>query len=295
MSAHTDFLNKNMNRKYPIRSDMPCLCEDGSYLPQELITSMQLTTDYTNRELYISKVFTAAGYISVTISSNASGLVLGCFSAAVKSNFETIPLTPSTLQYNISGSMTIGTLKSLETYQGARNLTFSNARIEDSLIFIFTPPGITNISKKLPDIVDLEVFPIISEQALTGHITLLGDNVAISEQTPNITLSVINTASIKSLTDIGGKVNNCSTPIITHLNTVTPDVNGNIDIYGILPLKINIESGTLDFADTALTLDEVCPERKKLAPPENNSNNYYTDILATRTPEWKDSWPEFNP
>lgn len=275
MSLHLDFLNKNMFRKYPIASDMSCIDVDGKELPQDLITSMQITADISDfaDPVYISKVYIKNSYISVVVSRQNTAL--GCFSGKITTHFQSIKLTP--FLPTVSGTMTVGKLGSIQTVNDLFVLTDETAALEDSVIFKFTPPGLTSFNG-----------------ITTGHVSLIGDNISLAVVDNDIELQVIDINKILSRNDINGANDTCLTPIITHLNTVPPDINGNIDIFGIDP--VTIEVTVLESSVTIepnLVLDDVCPERNPLQPPANDSDNYYSDILTTISPEWL-NWDQFN-
>jgi hypothetical protein len=73
---------------------------------------------------------------------------------------------------------------------------------------------------------------------------------------------------------------------------VTPDEDGNIDIYTILPMTIDVSGVNLELTPN-LTIEQVCPELNKIYPPLNVSDAYYSNILTEKTPEWK-TWPYFS-
>jgi hypothetical protein len=277
MSVKLDFLNKNMYRKYPIRATSTHEFEDGSAFPQDVITSIQISVPYTYNKLYISKVYALNRYLSVTVNDYATDNAVGAFSAKITSKFQIIPLTPFIDQ--ISGNLTVGSLDGIDKINGAHFLSKDNGLLEASTIFPFTPPAVTKL--------------IHGEVEMTGHINLVTENItAAALDSVTISLSIINEALIASNNDFHGSLDNCATPLIKRINTVEPDEDGNIDIYGILPVTVEVETGEVELIPN-LTLDEVCPERTKIYPPENNSDEYYTDILTATEPEWK-TWPIFS-
>lgn len=276
-----------MYRKYPLRASCNLTFTNGRECSQELITSMQISTVYGVHDLYVTKIYVDPSYISVTINNYTDGTVVGCFAGKATQDFQVIPLQSNLSA--ISGNMTIGTLASLSkltkgTYHLRDELnnlgSRDNGRIEDSVIFCFTPPGVTKITAKAKSVV--------------GKVTTVkGDNLAITQVGFNeIKLSATNLDSIRSNDDFSGKYGNCNTPVIKRINTVYPDEDGNIDIYGIVPIVIDVVAGELQM-DSGLELIDVCPERDKISPPVNISDDYYADILTASFPEWK-TWPKFS-
>lgn len=274
-----DFLNKNMYRKYPFQDTCTLVSSDGSVLPQGLITSIQLSTKYNTHELYVSKIVVTQKYVSITVNNAADDAPIGCFAGRVLKDFEILPFKVFSNYSYVSGNATLGKKEILNSCLGI--YTFETPLlIEDSCIFCFTPPlvsGITHDSKRL-----------------TGRITT-SVSTDLRQSFPTdleLSLEVVNTAGILSNNEFSGDLETCNTPLIKKINTVQPNSSGNIDIYGILPISINISTGQLVF-DNPLDLIDVCPEKNKISPPVNNSNDYYTDMLETDTVEWR-TWPRFS-
>jgi hypothetical protein len=189
-----------------------------------------------------------------------------------------VSFVPSPAITFVSGNMTIGRASSFKGAEGVYYL--NNAEIEPSAVFCFTPPGVVKL--------------VHETTTLTGLVTTsVSSNMLQTITLPNtILFSVTNTNSIISNNEFSGDTNSCSTPIITKINTVSPDSSGNIDIYGIDPLSIAISTGQFELV-TALGITDVCPEKNKISPPTNNSDSYHTDILSATSPEWK-TWPRFS-
>lgn len=284
--SNFDFLNKNMYRKYPLRSEVTLVSTSGVEIPQDLITSVQISTIYNKHKLFISKIYVDEGFMSVTINDYTDGSSVGSFNGKVGSDFSVLTLS-STLSY-VSGQLTTGKKESLKKLQkgvyflrdelndlGSRD----NGLLEDSTIFVYTPPVVSKIKNRT--------------KSLAGKITTSkGDNINIkSLSLDEIKLEVTNVESVLSNNEFTAGLDNCPTPIIKKINSVYPDVNGNIDVYGIMPIVINVETGELALA-SGLDLLDVCPEKKKIAPPVDLSDSYYTDILTATSPEWK-LWPDF--
>lgn len=275
-----DFLNKNMYRKYPLRATSTHLFTNGGALPQPLITSIQISTVFTQTDIYISKIYAKNGYVSVLLRDVSDGSALGSFSGAVTGQQQVLQL--ESLVNTMSGSITIGDPAAIDLINGVGYLSTADGRLEESTIFCFTPPGVTSFTHQ--------------GVSATGNIIFTGNNVAIAPISPNILLSVIDTTKILSRNDASGVYNNCRTPLIKKINTVTPDSNGNIDVYGISPIIPGATPGTgLISIDTpSLTLPDFCPDKNLLTPPLGDTTDvYYTDILTAVNPEWK-GWPQFS-
>jgi hypothetical protein len=150
--------------------------------------------------------------------------------------------------------------------------------LEDSTITCFTRPGVTAITVK--------------NERLTGILSILGDNITPTSFSHVLLLSVIDPTRILTKNNFSSSYGNCKTPLIQKINTVLPDEDGNIDIFGIQPVKITISSGKIVVALENVTLLDICPEKGDFSPPSDATDSYYTDILTTNAPEWT-TWPQF--
>lgn len=275
MPYHLDFLNKNLFRKYPLRASSTHVFENGQILPEKLIASMQISVPGVYSKLYVSKVYCGNGLLSVTINEYATETPIGTFRGLVTSKYQVLPL--ESFLDSASGNLVVGDPAGMNELTGGSLFSKDNGLIEDSAIFCYTPPGVTLLTH--------------DQEELTGRINLVLDNLTSEITGEEILLSVSNISLITSNNDFHGELNNCPTPLIRKINTVSPNEDGNIDIYGILPVTINVGTGEVEIIP-GLTLDEACPERLKISPPDNDSDTYYTDILTATEPEWR-TWPNF--
>ena len=273
---HTDFLNKNMYRKYPLRATSSHIFIDGTELSQKLLTSAQISTIYGFHDLYISKIFGRDGFLSITVRDAITGKAVGVFNGTIVSDYQILPLTPF-FSY-VSGSITVGQVDDANFPNGSHYFTPENGRFEGSTIFCFQRPRVTSILNKMDSAV--------------GKITVATKNITVLESIPNIDLSITNTKLILSHNDTSGSLDNCGVPLIQHINDVPPNSNSNIDIFGILPIVIDVHTGTniIGISTGDMTMDVLCP--KKLSPPANYSDEYYANILTVTVPEWK-TWPYY--
>lgn len=277
MSLHLDFLNKNMYRKYPLRGAISGLFNNGVTLPQALLASAEISSTYTFSKIYISKCYINNNYINIVINDYTTDIALGVFSAYVVADLQVLPL--ASFLSEISGSLTIGLKSAVTSLNGTYQLDKDDGLFEDSIIFCYSPPSVSSLTA--------------NTNVAVGKINIVTNNIlnTLDLDTETTTLSVINPALIASNNDFTGALDNCLTPIITKINTVTPDDSGNIDIFGILPVSISVGSGEISLTSD-LSLDDVCPERVVLSPPDNDSDTYYADLLDTTTPEWQ-TWPQY--
>lgn len=269
---HLDFLNKNLYRKYPLRAESTSVFTSGVELPQNLLCALQISAPYSFSDLYISQIYATDNFISIVVNEYNTDVVVGTIQGAVTQDL-TVLYLEATLP-TISGKLIIGQASSLAQIAGSNYLAKADGRIEASCILSYTPPAVSKITN--------------DEHIKTGNIGFILDNLTLNTDT-SVHLGVDDVSLITSNNDFNGALNNCGLPIITKINTVSPDNVGNIDIYGILPVSIEIGTGEIGLL-SELTIDEVCPERTPLVPPVDNTDVYHTDILTATAPEWK-SWP----
>lgn len=270
-----DFLNKNMYRKYPIRSTSRHIFTNGVVLPQSLITSIQVTTLYTYSKIFISQIYANNGFINITLQDLTSNLILGCFSGQITSDQQVLLFQP--FCDVATGSITIGSVDAVNQLSGMNMLTSIDGRLEDSTVYCFIQPGVTTINN--------------NGNTAVGLINLAVNNISLVENTSSIELDVIDVSQILSNNSVSALYNNCNTPLIRQINSVVPDVNGNIDVFGIAPVVVSV-SGAVTLSLGSLTLTDVCPERALLTPPNNSSDVYYDNILTTTLAEWQ-TWPQY--
>jgi hypothetical protein len=249
---------------------------NGNELPQKLITAIQVTTVKALSNIFISRITVVNDYLSILLKENDTGLTIGNFYGQVQQNQQTLmmdPLTPLA-----SGSITIGDAAALSSLNGTYYLDYQNGRLEPSTVFCFTPPGVTSL--------------MYAGTKATGYVNISSASVTVVSDPPEIKLSAKNPDTILSNADLGAANGNCPTPIIKKINTVTPNEFGNIDIYGVIPIQINVASGTRLELTTVpeLSFKDLCPERNKILPPADDTTTvYHGDIFTKLDPEWK-SW-----
>lgn len=263
------FLSKNTQRKFPFRDSSTMEFVEGGIIPNGLIAAVQVSTKYANREVYISQIFSLNNFLSITIRDNLTGAFLGVFAASITEDFQVINLT--SFNSFTSGTLTIGYQNELALVQGIKSLSYSNGIIEGSLVFTFTPPLVEKLTNK-----SKEIF---------GNITFSLFNLSALVSSPTITLNVIDVDLILANGDVNSTTLNCATPTILAINTVTPDVAGNIDIFGVLPVVIDT-SGGITINTSTFTKDDYCAGNFVLLPPTDSSSTY-ANFLTVTEPEWR--------
>lgn len=279
MPFNPDFLNKNWYRKYPLRSTSTYQTELGTQLPLNMFAGMRISTIKTACDLYISKIVIKDNYINITVTDNTNNIAIGYFDGVVDGFNSSLKFIP--IQKYAAGIIVIGILPELN---GTHILSYTNGKIEDSLITCYNPPSLTAIKHE--------------DKEARGHITFEYDNV---KQT-NFVFGVVDRSTVKSNADQGSSNLSCPTNILTGINTVQPDNDGNIDIYAIAPLLFVFDKGKMRLTSNDITTQDICSTNTNIPPlyEINTYKGYRADgdtqknILITDTPEWKDVWVQYN-
>lgn len=281
-----DFLNKNLYRRFPIRQDSTLLSTSGLQLSDDVITGGRFTVSTTTTILFISSISFNNGLVKVVISTILPSdrfVVLGCASGQITEDYQRLIFTP--LDSFFSGYIIMGLKSTIDSLNSTYEFTASNysegdnsARIEDSLVTRFSYPLVSSIES--------------SDTTKTGAIALTYSNI---KETPDAALPILNLTLIDKtglyLTgDLSSAFDNCSNAGIKTINGVTPDANGNIDIYSIEPveLSINLITKSIGVKVKDLTLLKLC-DKNNLTPPNKKQNNY-NDVLTVTEEEWR-KWP----
>lgn len=272
MQVHLDFLAKNCFRRYPLKASATGVSAEGGSLPLDLLTAARFSTDHSHLELWISKVVVAGDQISVTVSDSAG--IFGLFSSLVTSDFQVLKLTP-VVRY-AGGQLVLGPRSSLPQIQGKHTLSKLVAEFEPSLI----------VPRYLPSVSSLRV----GDQTITGEVRLTYANV-----TPRLVpdtalcLQATNPNRVASRADKDAMRGTCGFNTIGSINRVLPNVNGNIDIYGIKPVDIHFTTGGIAVVGTGLALSDVCRGSRNNIPVPPGELHKYPPILGMAAEEWK-SW-----
>lgn len=271
---HLSFLNSNWYRRYPFRKSATTIDANGSVLPTDLIVGCRVTTDFAHKDVYISKVFTSNGQISIEFSGNSH--VLGTAQGTITNSNQAIPIIP--VINNFAGYVIVG---NLDTTQNIANYTFTSSTglLEASTITIFTPPAITSL--------------IHNGQKMTGKAVFQVTGLVLGVDGQVIGLTVLAPSDVASRVDQTSALLTCSNPIISGINSVTPSPNGsgnNIDIYGISPVTISIVDGVIQVGTIGLTLADVC---QPVNIPPLDTTETYGDITTATVTEWS-TWPQYN-
>ena len=274
---HTDFLNKNTFRNYPLRADASCVGDDGVLLPTSLLVAARFTLEVGWEHVWIGRIYVNGNYVNALVVSDDGGgpEYVGYFDGVITGDYQTLQLSPLLPQAN--GSLTFGRLDALAAYQGFHTFTPETGRFEDSTLTCINPPPVSSIT--------------VGASRLTGRISFEYNNVRKLADPSILRLEVINKESVKASGDTSARFGSCRTNPIGSMNGVLPDENGNIDIIGIAPLKVDIVEGGVALRLPDIPRSEICAEEKRI-PPLIETSTYLQNIRTATEPEWK-TWPQY--
>ena len=261
-----NFYNKNSFRNYPLQQTATITSNEGKAIPADLIVGMSLSTIYAQSDLYISHIAVRNTFLSIAIVDSSTGVAVGSFNGNITSDYQTLPLTSA--QNYTAGSCVVGHIATLIDLQGSWNFTYAASKIEPSCVLWHNLPNISGLT--------------YHGQRVAGNITLNLTNISANGNM----LSIIDNSTMLANNDFT-MLTGCPTPFLFSISGVTPNSAGNIDIYGILPIKVSIDAGSIVVNSPTYTLDVGCPAKTLMTPPLNTSNTYYTDILTATSPEYK--------
>jgi hypothetical protein len=281
--------NKNQYRKYPLKQSSSLTAINGHVVSDHLIVACNFASTYGKHRLYIKQIFHKFSSIRIAVASCLDDTVLGYFSGQVTENNTTLEFLP--FSKFLDGNITIGSLEAFNALPELLNFKKEAMEVEESTIFCYPPPAVTNIIDKN----GTELRGNVRFGSLTNLTKTNGTNTAA--------LQVTNAENIFNLADKSSYLDNCPTPIIRSINSATPfpvgtldeKNDGNIYMVGINPIvfygipKENAEesqSGVLNVDSPTLTLDSLCALKHVLLPPvdisgftvdsEEFKNKYYS-------------------
>jgi hypothetical protein len=274
---HLSFLNANWLRKYPFKASSSLSTDNGLVMPNDIIVGVRLMTNSSNLQIKVSKVVIKGGVISIEFGNGTDThdpvRILG--TAIGKAMQDNQVLKVTSVLPAFSGFVVIGNpdrLKEDATYI----FNSDNGTLEPSTFTVFTPPPISHLQHhgaKLAGNVAIEVTGL--DMGVSGN---------------SISLSVIAPNDVASRKDRTSTLLTCTNPIISGINSVKPNSDNEIDIYGVAPVRVTV-SGPNIVIDTEKTVTDVCQPVN--IPPTDNTDVYHGDATTVDDPEWK-NWPQFN-
>lgn len=289
---HAAFLDKNANRKYPLKAIVSAENSTSFTIPDPWFLGMRLNVPIGYHKVYIERIFLDNGFISVMLACKLvpteATVILGSFSTALDIDYKNVYF--SSLGYGVSGLLILGKVSDFSGYSGnydfgAATYALTTAQIEESLITVIPLPGLKSISCR--------------GNKVTGNVTLALENIkkVTATNANDIHLNVINKTSLYSRLDKSFSFGNCNSPVIGSINSVEPDENGNIDIFGIKPVVITLLSEAnhavngIKVAVEDIAFKDLCRDNYKNTPDYKPSNLYHLNLASsaevTGDEEWK--------
>lgn len=274
LTGTSSFLNKNIYRQFPLKTT------DASYLPSFLISDFRISIVASDDQLFVSKFFKSGSFICLDIKSNLSNSVIGSFNAILTQDYQKVELTSAS--DTSSGHAVFGTLNEImaNIADGVYLYQPSMTSIEESCVFVYTRPDVTRLSNRQSSVYGLVSINLDN----LSDISILPDVFEFDILLPDLT-TAINGPSMSQ--------NNCGLPGIQSINDVTPNIDGNIDIYTILPLSLSIGAGELNFSSVGFTIDDYCKYNQKNIPPTDNSDTYVDASGNEPIPPSYLTWPQY--
>jgi hypothetical protein len=281
-----NFLQSNWLRQYPFRA-MNYVGDGGGRrdlqnheIPTDIIVALRITCSASDLDVFISKIYIKYGFIGITFTGSAGDL--GYANKNITDNNQSINIIGNT--GGVIGSVTIGNAATLQTVKSYAFDANSGA-IEPSTIMVTGTPAVTSLSVKGVKYV--------------GNLTFSSKTVSITNNA-TLNFTTINPNSVRSRQDKKAANLTCDQYVISGINSVVPDINGNIDVYTVSPLHITKSRVTgvdqLSFTAASLHMNNffgnsLC--KFVNIPPTNLSDDATIDMhdLASK-PEWT-MWPAF--
>ena len=260
--------NKNQYRKFPFKQGSTLRADNGYALPDDLVVACSITSIYGKHRIYVKQIFRNAAAVKITIASVLTDEVLGAFSGDVAADYTSINLEAYTR--NVGGILTLGSKASLDKITSTLNFLNpqdeTTTEFEESVIFCYTPPGVSSIRDKQNN----ETRGFVDFGTLT--------NVAKFTVSDGSQLTALSPENVFNPADKSSYLGNCSTPAIKNINGVHPYAvnestesnDGNIFLVGVKPVVFYgdiTQRGALKITTPGVTLDSLCTQKHKLLPP----------------------------
>lgn len=222
-SGYIEWCNENEGRSYPVSEDATGLDDTGQELPANVLADLSIVLPEEQNSVRISSLYTSPDIVSVAVSSDAGGLLLGSFARATVKAYAAYPLTG--LVPNVSGYVVFGTFTA-KVPTRYRFATLQQSFLDRRAVRVIPPPGVERITRTGADpavyasgVVALEASPdleIVSDP-LNQH---------------RIIVRLREGAGGKYAGDClrSASANDCGVPLIRRINNVPADANGTITL-----------------------------------------------------------------
>ena len=269
------FLQSNWLRQYPFKSTSGITDLNGLSLPKDLIVGLRISVAAADVDVYISKIVINNGVVGVEFMS--SNGFLGSAAGSMTQDNQSLKIIAENL--GSIGVVIIGNSTSTNT-QAAFHFDYNTGVVEPSTVTLISKPGLSSIT--------------IKGQKLTGLLGLASNSISITGA-ETLQLALLSPQDVTSRGDKQAKYLTCDNAVIGGINTVLPDINGNIDIYAIAPLTIATSGisgvSALKLTSAPITRQDLCIPYN-IPPADQNSTESNTLEEATAT-EFS-GWPQFS-
>ena len=278
---NVSFLNKNLYRKYPLKATSSYVSIENNTLPLAFLSGGKFTTVVNRTELYIRKIVVNQNSVSVSIAVDLGGgnfETFGYINSLITTDFQTVNIIP--VAKYAGGIIVFGLKNVINSYQGTNTFNNLTGAIESSLIVPRILPAVTSIYH--------------NTQALTGNINLSYSNILGGiVGTDELTLAVEKPILLTAPGDKNLARGNCGYNPIGKINTVSPDINGNIDVFGIDPVQISVTAVGIQLTVPNVSITDICTNNTNNIPPVPfDTPNTYPLFLTATQEEWKE-WPQY--
>ena len=221
-STYTEWCNENEGRAYPLSETATRLDDSGLLLPDNIIADMSVVLPRDHAGLRVSSVYVSPEIVSVAVSSDSGGLLVGSFAVAAVSPYRAYPLTP--VADDVSGWVVFGNF-SAPVPRRFRFGTAAQAQLEARTVRVIPPPGVNRILRLggdpgvyAGDVVSLEASP---------ELEIVGDPVD-----PQRIIVRLRSGTGRFVEDcaLPATADNCGVPPIRRINNVAADESGKITL-----------------------------------------------------------------
>ncbi len=290
--THLEFLNKNLYRRYPFQKTALV----GSAVSNACFVAMRVSQpDATLVKFY----FKCLSYVNGVFYGNLYGVnasddefLLGSFSDKITSEGQVLKFK-SFGDRKCAGNLTVGLLSAFEE-NFYSELDVTSGGIEPTCVVFYAAPLVTQLVVHPKYNGNDTIVGDVTAKVLTGDVVVVPSGITTETTIDVVEVSVVNFEQILGKGNKSLCAGNCSSPVIYAINTVSPDISGNIDIVGVSPVAITMDapSGTLTITTPTISRDILCQGSTPNTPPNDTSNTYYTDIATALKTEWQ-TWPQY--
>lgn len=222
-SGYIEWCNENEGRSYPLSEEATAVDDDGQGLPTNILADLSVVLPEEQSSIRISSLYVSPDIVSVAVSSDAGGLLIGSFARAAVKAYAAYPLTG--LVPNVSGYVVFGafTARVPTRYRFA---TPQQSLLERRSLRVIPPPGVERITRTGAD-PEIYASGVVALEA-SPDLEIVSDRY----DPHKIIVRLREGASGKY---VGGclrpaSADECGVPPIRRINNVAADDNGTITL-----------------------------------------------------------------